>query len=275
MGEDEAHRPVNNRAEMENMNEKITLSFSIVTYNNEEEIRNVLNSVLQVNPAIVKHIYVIDNGSADDTVKIVQNEYKTVECICTGENLGYGAGHNVAIMRTDTNYHIILNPDIVFAVNTIEEIIRYLEAHEETVMCIPRIEGFDNEEQNTPRRDPSIRFLVGSLLNEKFKKTAKWNREYRMINDETEPFSIEFCSGCFMAARTDALKQIKGFDPRYFLYFEDADLTRRIRELGKVEVVPFITIVHEGKREARKNMRGLLRFMKSAVKYFNKWGWKI
>ena len=257
------------------MKEHTSVSFSIVTYNNQEEIRHVLDSVHKVDTELVSRIYVIDNGSVDDTVKIVREEYPQVECIVSQENLGYGAGHNIAALQTNAKYHMIVNPDIVFEKEAILTLIDYMEQHTQTVMCIPRIVGFDNKEQYTPRKDPTIRRLLGSLVGDRFGFTAGWNREYRMMVEESEPFDIEFCSGCFMAVRTSALQQVKGFDPRFFLYFEDADLSRRIRTLGKVQVVPGASILHEGKREARKNFKGLQRFVKSAIRYFNKWGWTI
>lgn len=257
------------------MNEKASVSFSIVTYNNQDEIRHVLQSILGVDKEMVSHVYVIDNCSIDNTVKIIQEEYKDVECIVSKENVGYGAGHNVAIGKTNAKYHIIVNPDIVFEKEAIRHVIEYMENNSQTVMCIPRIIGFDNKEQYTPRKDPTIRLLLGSLLGDKCKLTAKWNKEYRMAVDTNEPFDIEFCSGCFMVIRTSALQKVNGFDPGFFLYFEDADLSRRIRKLGKIQVVPTASVLHEGKREARKNIKGLRRFIKSAIRYFHKWGWKV
>ena len=91
----------------------------------------------------------------------------------------------------------------------------------------------------------------------------------------TEPTEIECASGCFMVCRTDVLKLIGGFDERYFLYFEDADLSRAMRYHGKVMYVPFVTVTHSWHRENGKVGKSFFYALRSMRKYFKKWSKQI
>jgi hypothetical protein len=89
-------------------------------------------------------------------------------------------------------------------------------------------------------------------------------------------YPVPFVSGAFMACRTTALREVNGFDERYFLYFEDADLSRTVQARGwRTAYCPESVVIHDWQREAHKNLRGTLFFSFSAIRYFNKWGWKL
>ncbi|MFC5734295.1 glycosyltransferase family 2 protein [Cytobacillus gottheilii] len=251
------------------------ISASIVTYNNEREIRGVLNSLLDSSVKDLIDIYVVDNCSTDRTIKILQNTYKNINLINMKSNVGYGRGHNAAIQVAKSKYHLVINPDINFDINLIENLISYLESNEDIVLCIPNVHDNDNNLKHPPKKDPTIRYLIGRYFASRGGIFKKWADEYECKNTNlVRPFEIEFCSGSFMAARTETLQKLDGFDSRYFLYFEDADLSRKMRKMGKVVCNPNYYVQHEGKRESHKSIKGLQMMLSSMFKYFNKWGWK-
>ena len=86
----------------------------------------------------------------------------------------------------------------------------------------------------------------------------------------TEPCEIDFCTGCFMFCRTEALKKVGGFDEEYFLYFEDADLTRKMQSVGKTMFVPSIRVIHGWQRENHKNAKAASTMIKSYSVYVRK-----
>lgn len=253
---------------------KIKLSASIVTYNNENEIRGVLDSLISSSISDFIEIYVVDNCSTDKTVEIINNEYDNICFIQSEKNLGFGNGHNVAIRLINTKYHFIVNPDVKFDNLLIENLVEYLEENKDVALCIPNVLDEDKKLRYPPKKNPKIRYLLGRYLESYGHIFRKWTSEYVMKDVSiSEPIEIEFCSGGFMAVRTEILKKVNGFDSRFFLYFEDADITRRIRKYGKIICNPHFSIIHEGKRESHKSWKGLIMMLSSMVKYFNKWGW--
>ena len=112
------------------------------------------------------------------------------------------------------------------------------------------------------------------LLNRKFKisKFQFLNREYR-DRDLQEPFYPDFIHGCFMLFKTTDLKNLKGFDERFFLYMEDADICRRIDEIGKKKLYyPKVEIIHHHQQGSSKSLKLFIIHASSAIKYFLKWG---
>lgn len=242
---------------------------SIVTYNNSKEILKVLSSISQT---ILKleNVYVIDNNSSDNTINVVEKNFPMVKLIKSSENLGYGKGHNQAIKVVNSDYHIIINPDIILEPESISKMIEYMENNKNVVILTPKVLNVDGSEQFLPKLRPRYKYLLGGRLPFKFAK--KWRREYTMEDSNViEPIKIDFCTGCFMFCRTSALKSVNGFDDRYFMYFEDADLTREMQKIGDTVYVPSISVTHEWKRESKKNKKLLKIHISSMKKYFKKW----
>ncbi len=251
------------------------VSVSIVTYNNEKEIENVLESILTHTKGLDLKVFVVDNNSKDSTVEIVKDKYKDVKLLQMDKNSGFGYAHNQVLDMIDSDYHVIVNPDIKFKDNVIKDLVEYLENNRDVVMVTPKILNEDGTEQYLPKLNPKIRYLFGGRF-EKFGGVfSKWRSEYTM-KDKTisEPTEIEFCTGCFMVIRTDVLKKLNGFDDRFFMYFEDADLTRRARKYGKVMFYPGISVTHVWERASMKSMKFLKIQINSMIKYFNKWKFK-
>lgn len=254
----------------------INISVSIVTYNNENEICGVLDSLFASSIIDNLEIYIVDNNSTDGTIPLIKEKYAQLNIIEMSSNLGYGGGHNVAINRVNSKYHFIINPDIKFDSKLLENIVGFLENKNDVVLCIPNIHDVDNKLKYPPKKDPTIRFLLGRYLSKYGGVFRKWADEYECKNIHLDqPIEIEFCSGSFMATRTDVLKKVNGFDDHFFLYFEDADLSRRMREYGKVVCNPIYAVQHEGKRESHKSFKAFKLMLVSMIKYFNKWGWKF
>ena len=97
-------------------------------------------------------------------------------------------------------------------------------------------------------------------------------REYAMLDEDLSvPCEIENATGCFMMFRTDLFKKIGGFDKRYFMYFEDCDITRTVRKYAKAVFYPEAVVYHVWGRESKKNFKLMLVQISSMLKYFIKW----
>ena len=247
-----------------------TVTGCIVTYNNMKTIDNAVRSLLD-NTACSFRLYAVDNGSTDGTVQYIKDNFPQVTVLETGNNKGFGAGHNYILNRLDSDYHAIINPDIIIRDDVISKMVEYLEEHSEIGMLSPEIRFPDGRLQILGKKNPKPKYLVASRLRRG--APGKILSEYAMLDkDLSVPQEIQNATGCFMFIRTDLFKKLGGFDERYFMYFEDCDLTRKVNEVSKVVYYPGATVFHEWGRESKKNFKLKIVQIKSMVKYYSKWG---
>jgi GT2 family glycosyltransferase len=248
-----------------------TVSISIVTYNSELYIGKLLDSIARHVHGVDPDIYVIDNGSTDRTVEIISSRVSpAVTLIQSPKNKGFGGGHNTILDRIDSQYHVCANPDIVLCEDTISAMAHYMDAHGDIGLLAPKILNMDGSVQALPNKNPKMLYLISRRVNLRFLR--KYRREYEMQEqDYDRKFDIEFCSGCFMFLRTALFKELGGFDERFFLYFEDADLTRRVRQRARVEYNPDYKVYHAWARAGHRQLKYLAVQIVSMIKYMAKW----
>lgn len=244
----------------------------IVTYNNLDTIQTCINSIIKYTKNIDFQLYISDNGSIDGTVEWIAINHPEIKIMKNDANLGFGEGHNRILRYLDEGYHFIINPDIIIHDNIIKKSVDFMEKNFDVAMMTPKILNKDGSEQYLPKRAPTIRYVMLSKL----KYFTDYRKEYtRQLECFDHPVEIEFCTGCFLCIRTELFKQIKGFDKRFFMYFEDADLSRRVLKKGQIIYNPEMFVYHEWNRDNVKTFRGRLRFLKSLICYFLKWGIKF
>ncbi|MDP4092253.1 MAG: glycosyltransferase family 2 protein [Bacillota bacterium] len=248
---------------------------SIVTYNNEKIIENTINSIVSnIKNGISYIIYVVDNASTDGTVEKIRCLEGNIRIIENKKNVGFGAGHNTVIDLLDSNYHIIINPDISVIDSAIEDMFKYCENNVDIGLLSPLIKYPDGEIQYLCKHNPTfIDLFIRLVLPGLFKKRQNYftMREtgYNKI------FEIEYATGCFMFFRTEVFKKIKGFDENIFLYLEDADITRRVNQVSKSIFYTNAAVIHEWQRGAHKSLKLMWINVKSAAYYFKKWGFRL
>lgn len=245
---------------------------SIVLYQNDLTLLKLaVDSVLQTSLSF--RIYLVDN-SPDDRLREVATDDR-IEYIFNNRNIGFGAAHNIAIeiCKPLSAYHLILNPDIEFGPDTIEKIFVYMEQHPQVGQLLPKVLYLDGQIQRLCKLLPTPYDLIGRrFLSNKL--TGSRNHRY-----ELGMFSYDFrlnvpnLSGCFMFLRNSVLEKVGGFDPRYFMYLEDIDLTRRIHAVAETIFFPDVAVYHGYAKGSYVNKNLLKYHIASAIKYFNKWGW--
>lgn len=242
----------------------------IVTHNNMRTIKKTLDSLLEFTVADFE-LYIIDNSSTDGTPEFIEQNYPELELIRNTGNAGFGAGHNLIRDRLDSKYHVVINPDIILHDDAISALADYLEEHEDVGMLAPKICFPDGRAQILGKRDPKLKYLIASRLRNE-EKPSKLLREYAMLDaDYSKPFDIENVSGCFFMIRTELFKEIGGFDEGYFLYFEDSDITRMVRQRSRAVFCPQIVVYHEWERASKRNYKLLLIHIRSMFYYMSKW----
>ncbi len=246
----------------------LDLSIGIVTYNNEDKILNVLGDLFTRLENLSFAVYVFDNNSQDRTVEVIKEQYPQVKLISNTVNAGFGHGHNCIINKVSSRYHLILNPDIRLKDKAIEILVNYLDEHSDVAMVTPRVMNPDGTEQYLPKLTPTFKYLLSGRLQKFSAGFADIRREYTMADlDSEDPIAIQFCTGCFMLCRTDILQKINGFDERFFMYMEDAELSQRVARHGKIIFYPAVAVVHEWERSSAKSLKYFLIHVQSMLKF--------
>ncbi|HBC21839.1 MAG TPA: glycosyl transferase family 2 [Porphyromonadaceae bacterium] len=246
---------------------------SIVTYHTaDDELRTCLDALL-ASPGI-RIVHIIDNSSDGATEKLA-TQYAPRVTYTPHPNTGYGDAHNVALRRTlgtGTPYHLVINSDVYFTAGTLERCLAYMDAHPEAGQLIPHTIFPDGHEQHVCHPLPTpLDMLMRGFLPQRW--LASRRRRYDLIDrDPAQVINPPYHHGCFMLLRTEALRTAGLFDPRYFMYPEDIDLTRRIHRHSHTVYYPGATIVHAHRAESKTSWRMRKIHIINMLKYFHKWG---
>lgn len=227
----------------------------------------------------------IDNSETSELAAALrdtaqQAQWSDAQIISGHGNVGYGAGHNLAIRASVAGgnaAHLVLNPDVEMDAGALASALATL-ALDDVVL----VGAVGRDAQGAPgylsKRMPSvwIFFLRGfapAWLKARFDRTLA-HYEYRDLPPDRVS-DVLLVSGAFMLCRLDALSAVGGFDERYFLHFEDLDLSLRMHAQGRVVSDPGVTIVHHGGHSAKRGFAHLKLFFRSAFRFFNTHGWRI
>lgn len=251
------------------------LTISIVLFKNGPEVHKVIDSCMR--SALDIHLYLIDNSPTDGLRHalndVLQKEHVTY--IFNNKNLGYGAGHNVAIRQClqHSDYHLVLNPDVTFEPGTLEKLYDFAQKNVSIGMIIPKVIYPNGQLQYVCKLLPT----PADLLFRRFLPAAwsiKRREKYELrMSGYNKQFEAPYIHGCCMFIRTEVLKIIGLFDERFFMYPEDIDLSRRIRKVSKVVFYPGVQITHTHNKGSYKSIRLFFIHFINMVRYFNKWGW--
>jgi GT2 family glycosyltransferase len=226
-----------------------------------------------------KKLYIIDNSPARNE-ELGRLQSSSVEYIFNNKNLGFGKAHNMGIRKAieeQSDYHLILNPDISFDSEIIAELADVLDKDDSIGFISPKIFYTHGELQKLCKILPSPKHLIfRRFLRRGSHKLDNLNYELELrafgYNSTAE---IPWLSACFLLARTSHLEKIGGFDERYFMYMEDVDISRRSLQYFKNVFYPNVSIQHVFEKGSYKSLRLTIIHMISAFKYFTKWGWFI
>lgn len=254
------------------------LTATIVAYNDYGDIKAAVKSLeLYTDKNIDKKIYIVDNGvsvsnpnEVEDFLRFLE-QYDDVEYYDAGENLGFGKGHNYVLSMLESEYHAIINPDIIFKQDVFKTVLEYMDNNSDVGMCIPNITDQNGNRLAVYRKEPTIfDMFIRMFCKRIFKKRVAKHTLQDM--DYSKPFQVPFGQGSFLVIRTQLFKKLNGFDDRFFLYMEDADLCKRVNQCSKLMYLPDATIIHNWKQGSHRNKTLFKYHLRSMRLYFKKWG---
>jgi GT2 family glycosyltransferase len=240
---------------------------SVVLFNeNLETLKKTVDSFLET--PLEKKLFLIDNSPTNRLEKYFK--HPAIEYIFVGKNIGFGVAHNIILDKINSEFHLILNPDVFFSSEVIPALIKILKQESSVSFVTPKVRYPNKEVQKVCRKHPTITGLLNRRL--KLSKKVSISNEYK-DQDFEKRFYPEFIHGCFMLFKTADFKYLGGFDKRYFLYMEDADICRRIdKTKKKILFFPNVEITHQLQKGSSKSMKLFMYHLLSAFKYFLKWG---
>lgn len=249
-------------------------SCCIVCFHNpQKQVERLLSSIARLHPGMT--VYLADN-SRTDALRGVALDFGAHYCH-RPDNPGYARAHNWALRMAaaaGSTYHIALNPDIRLPPEGVGKLLAYMEQHPDIGLLAPRVHYPDGRLQALCKLLPH----PGDLLMRRFlpvlHRTSGRQARYELhASGYSRVMDVPALSGCFLLMRIETVMQAGLFDERFFLYFEDVDLSRRVGRIARTVFVPHVVVVHEYGRGSYRNWSLLLHHLVSAARYFNKWGW--
>ena len=220
--------------------------------------------------------HLVDNGSSDGLGPI-ENAFPEVLVSRNQNNLGFARAVNKALKVSKSEYVVILNPDTAVTNGFLSSSLEYMEEHEEVGVLGPAILNSDGSVQGSARAYPGVLtalFDRRAPLSRLLPKNAITRANVLSRgSDGVTPLEVDWVSGACMVVRRKAINEVGLLDPRFFLYWEDADWCRRMWEKGwKVVYFPPAKVFHQvGASSSTRPIRSLYEFHKSSYKLFNKY----
>lgn len=258
------------------------VSVLILNYRNAKAAVACVEELLGQTIIDEMEILVIDNHSEDDSIGILRNrlsQYPNVRLIETSGNHGFGYGYNTGARYASGKYLLINNPDKVLPPDGIEQLVTRLEADSSIGIIAPKLVHPDGSRRLSMRAFPRI---IDILARRSFVKAICPNCLQRYLMADTDPDAetkVDWVvGGCFLVSKT-LFDDLGGFDERFFLFFEDTDICRRVRQRQKsVLYYPQVIATDKRNRLSGESFWDLLLkktgriHVVSAIKYFWKWG---
>jgi GT2 family glycosyltransferase len=249
------------------------ITASIVLFRNDRRmLREAIDSFLRSDLNV--RLYLLDNSPDDSLKDLVKDE--RCEYRFNNKNLGFGKAHNIALKEAVkiSRYHIVLNPDVYFEPQTLNEMVRYMDSRKDVGLLMPKILYPDNSVQFLCKLLPTPMDLIGRRFLGFLPSIKRRNINYELrCSGYTMEMNVPYLSGCFMFLRSETLKSVGYFDERIFMYAEDADLTRRIHQVAQTIYYPNVSVFHHYAKGSYKSFRLMFYNIHGAAVYFNKWGW--
>ena len=227
------------------------VAIAILIWNGKQDTLACLRS-LRLDTYPNKEIIIVDNGSTDDSVKVIRGSFPEVTVLEMGKNLGFTGGNNAGIAHAvegGADYIYLLNNDTTVEPDALEKLVEAAEENPGAGLVAPVIHDLD---------PPRAIWFAGSKID--LRHGAAWHDNSRQPARTERPYEVPWATGCAMLLRAGLLRDLGGFDDRYFLSWEDVDLSLRVRDAGqKVMVAPMARIYHKG-GQSGKNFNGIYSY---------------
>ena len=226
----------------------------LLNWNTPEYTADCIKSVLEYCNPDHFDIIVTDNGSTDGSLELLQSQFPDLIYLDNKENLGFAEGNNRAIaysISNDYTYSLIMNTDTLVDSDIISKMLQHLQNHPEAAAVQPAIYWM-HDRNKIWNGDSYVNFVLGFTYNKKNTPESSDEQDYK---------KVEWVTGCCCLIKNEVLKQIGGFNKEFFLYYEDVELSFRLRAQGyELHYLPSCKMYHEAgaSGKAQQNNEGTL-----------------
>lgn len=227
------------------------LDVLVVNYNTAKLLQPMFDALRQPNSAEATRYLVVDNASADNSLERLENVCPEALLLANEKNVGFGRANNQLVEHLQGKYALLINTDAFVAADTLNKTLDYMEAHPDCGVLGVRLVGREGDLQPSCRYFPTpLNVFLSRTGLERFFPVVK-----RVDDMEWDHASVRECDwvpGCYYLIRREVIDQVGLFDPRYFLYYEEVDHCKRVKQAGwKVVFYPDTTVVHIGGESAK------------------------
>lgn len=260
------------------------LSVCIVTFKPDLEALNVtlrsLRVCLHALSDIEFALTIVDNSPTNNLSAWLETDFADLQpkIVWGHGNVGFGQANNKVLNRLG-DVHLVLNPDVDMSSDCLSNGLQFLKDNPQCGLVTPFARGPNGERQFLCKRFPAVfdlllRAFAPSILRKLFQKRLHSYEMAEMPANEVY-WDPQIVSGCFMLFQGEIFQKLGGFDPAYFLYFEDFDLSLRAGKITHIAYVPQIRIVHGGGNAGKKGLWHVKKFGRSAITFYRKFGLKL
>lgn len=256
------------------MPQDVEVSICIVNWNAREFLDRCLRSIAATVPPLRCEMIVVDNASTDGSQDHLRRHFPAVTLIENRENRGFAAANNQALELARGETVFLLNPDTELKVGSLQILLQFLRERPRVALVAPKLLNSDGTLQPSVRRFPNFKvaFYRYTFL-KKFGFFAGEDARHKMADfDFHRELSVDQPAGAALLIRRNVLEEVGGLDPNYFLFYEEVDLCKRIKERGyEIYYCPRAEVIHHGGKSRQKNRGPLfLPTLKSMFYYFRK-----
>ena len=254
------------------------LAVVIVNYNVRDLLRRCLNSVLASRGDFSFDVCVVDNASTDQSAEMVRDEFRHVQLIANSENVGYPAANNQGLRLLGVNnenvenrprFCLLLNPDTEVPLDAFNKLLDYFENHEAIGVIGPKLVLPDGKLDLACRRSfptPEVSSYRMLGLSRLFPHSRRFGRYNMTFLDENTVADVDSVVGAFMMVRTAAITNVGMLDERFWMYGEDLDWAKRIKDEGwRVVYYPPVEVLHVKRASSRQSKRAQLEFYRAML----------
>lgn len=247
----------------------------VVSYNTRELTLQAVASARKAAAGLGldARVIVADNGSADGTAQAVRDADPDVTVLVNLDNPGYGAAVNRAAAAHPARHICAMNADVVLEPESLVTLRRFLDANRACGLVGPALAYPDGTPQASAKRFPTLGMALGEAVGiHRLLPRNRWVRRfYYEDRDLTRDARVDTVSGAAMLLRAEAFEAAGRFDERFWMYFEETDLCRRLADRGRfVAFCPAARAIHQHGASTRQTSVRQVEYHLSYVRYFEK-----
>ncbi len=254
------------------------LSIIIVSWNVKEKLQENLKAIFQSKTSFDFDVFVVDNNSSDGSVEMVENSFPEVRLIKNKENFGFAKANNHAILQTNSDFVLLLNPDMKLFSDTLGNMLKWMEKNEQVSVAGCKLVDEKGSLVKQIRRFPQLFDQLMIVLKVPHVFSFVVNKYLQVDFNYEKEAQVDSIRGAFFLMRRSIIEKLKGLDERYFVWFEEVDYCRQVKNIGEqVWYTPTAKCVDYVGQSFNQVKKGQTQnyFMSSQLKYFKKWHTKF